>query len=223
MENLERERYLSELQFRFSDREKLRFHIDANYLDFIPQEFFDDPLAYLKNKGRDTKKDDRKDRKSSSQYKVFELPDIQIGDKGEPLMAKFVKLDKIQGQDPLFELKIMERLNSTGLPSAKPVGYVTPENDKYLILYEKIPGFTTRDLNIHEVYETHGGKEQVHMQIQNTIEKLRPQYENAGVRRKHWRTKDVVFDWDESGKIKVTPIDWEKTEADWDKLNKISP
>ena len=185
----------------------MQFYYDSEMLKHSSEDFASDPIRYVADHAKFLTADDE-----HKPYKVFEL-DLN----GKKLIGKLVDRNKIKQvtvsskiiDDPLFEIKILEYLSRLDLPAAKPAGYVKT-NGRTIIFYEKIEGLSSIDESVLETLPR--GKEAFVAQAEAVVAALRLQYEAAGIRRKHWRLKDFVFEIDsEANIISTTPIDWEGT------------
>ena len=107
------------------------------------------------------------------------------------------------------------------MPSAKPIGFVKQDESLYTLM-ERVKGYTwtSRDKEILKQQGlTDQDEEPIKRQIEEKMHELRNKYEEFGIYRK-WKHSDMVFDLDLEHKkiISITPVDWEKSHLDLQKM-----
>lgn len=220
-----RKNFFSDIR-EHSNPERHQVFVHSRMLRFLPEDFFENPLAFIEHHGMKLKRtgDDLKD-----EHKVFELSFENRKEKFN-VIAKFPDLSKnrvrnIQGRevvDPLLELKILNYLDRCGLPGAKPLGYVRLDN-QFIILYQKLRGMhfyddLDRNGDLKKIWDKFGAKN-ILGQIEEQMLSLKPRYENVGINRVSYRPMTCLFRIGGDGVVsKVVPIDWEETSIQWGKL-----
>ncbi|MEO5366319.1 MAG: hypothetical protein H7831_08195 [Magnetococcus sp. WYHC-3] len=206
------------------------FHIEPEYKKFIPREFFDEPIEYFETHGTNIKpgepKFDEEGELRDDPTAVKVLPDWS-DDEGKKIqvVAKKVNIKKgkvAESGDPFHEYRIMVILNKIGLPSPKPIARVESD-DGHLIVMEKVSGLNPRDV----IRLRDEGKisqedlEKLLIQAESKIEQLKELFDEVGIIR-NWHVKDMVveIDFETMTITKLTPVDWERTKIDEEKLRK---
>lgn len=194
--------------------------IKAGYEDFVPAEFKENPFDYFSQNGQNLKP-----WKEKVKVKEFVWTDQQ-----QRQLAVVTKLiswkEEIKNSgDPFYEYNLMETIRDLHLPAANPLIKVK-QNEKYLIVMERIPGISFSELEqLIPQLKAQGFNESdidnLKKQALICIENLKEKFETAGVHKDNWKMKDMVFDIDIKGKkIKqIIPTDWERTKIDQIKLN----
>lgn len=208
---------------------QVKIETKSDFESFIPEEFKQDPIKYFEEQGHNIKsgeiKRDETGRIREDPAAVKELPTWTNENQQElKVVGKKVNVEKGkvgESGDPFYEYRIIETVQSLGLPTIKPIAK-TEQGDNYLILTEKATGigWYTKDLvNLQEKGFNVSDIENLKNQAKTMIEELQKQFEEAGITR-GWKEKDMIFDIDfENKTIKsITPTDWERTKIDYNKL-----
>jgi len=210
-------------------------HIEDHYADFLPEEFTRDPKKYIEEHGVNFKSgdiqyhDDGSIREDPTASKF--LPEWQNA-QGETIQAvsKKVNMEKVRtgttsaGEkfaDPLLEYKMMALCRVLDLPAAKPIGFVNQGGNMFTLM-EQVQGYTwtRRDKDVlGQEGLTAEDQESIREQIEDLMSELKTQFDEFGIYRT-WKHKDMVVELDTDNKKvnNITPVDWEKSHLDVDKL-----
>ncbi len=202
-----------------------RLDIEAEYVDFVPAEFKDDPLGYVEVHGKNMRsgeiQKDETGKIREDPTAVKELP-AWMNARNEKLetVAKRINVDKAKIRkfsDPFYEYKMMKIVLAAGLPAAKPIAQVEL-GDSYLLIMEKLPGIGWHEKGISQLREAGCSEEDIkdiERQALEMIPPLREKFEKEGVRRR-WYLKDMILNIDFARKrvINITPIDWERAKIE---------
>lgn len=209
---------------------KTKFEIEEGYRQFIPREFWDDPVGYFEETGRnikpgDMKKDETgKVRDDPSAVKEFPAwKDVM----GNELNVVGKKINVTKGEvgksgDPFYEYKVLEIVHELGLPAQSPVAKVESGNSHF-IFTEKVKGvnwYEKKTLLLKDGGWTDSEIENLKNQAETKMAELKARFDEVGIVR-GWKLKDMVFDIDlENKQVRsITPVDWERTKIDVQKLD----
>lgn len=204
------------------DAPKPKVDIESEFVDFVPQEFLDDPAEYFEREGKNIKtgeiKYDETGRVREDPTAVKDLP-IWKNKEGAEIKTVGRRVNTAKGVvgesgDPFHEYSILERLAQMGLPAAKPVAKVE-QAGTHIIVMERIPGlrWSERDsLNLKEKGYSDEDIAALMAEAEQKMNELKARFDEAGVIR-GWKLKDMVFEVDvENKKIaSMVPTDWERT------------
>lgn len=197
-----------------------KIEIKTGYEDFVPTEFKEDPFDYFSQNGQNLKP-------WTDKIKVKEFIWTNQQKQQLAVVAKIIswKEEIKNSNDPFYEYNLMEIIRNLHLPTANPLIKVE-QNDKYLIVTERIPGINFAEIEqLVPQLKAQGYNEtdieDLKKQILIYIENLKEKFEAAGIYKDPWKLKDMIFDIDiKNKKIKqVIPTDWERTKVDQTKLN----
>jgi len=208
---------------------KAKIEIEEVFAGFIPVGFKDDPVAYFEREGANIKEGETKyDETGKVREDPTAVKDLPVwrNRAGVELetVAKRVNLEKGEtgkSEDPFYEFKILELLRELGLPSASPIAKVGSGTD-HLIVMEKVPGlrWTEKDfVKLRKLGYSEEDMQDLKEQAEEQMSRLEFQFKDAGIIR-GWKLKDMIFDIDLKNKKvnKITPIDWERTKVDHQKV-----
>lgn len=209
----------------------IKLHIEKDFEDFIPEEFKNNPVEYFEQKGNNLKhgeiKKDELGKIKEDPTAVKALP-RWTNKEGKQLEVVGKKVNVEKGKvgesgDPFYEYKIMKTVKSLNLPTATPIAKVE-QGKEHLIIMEKVPGIGWHERELLKLKEKGYSDEDIQKLIKEAEAKmsdLQKKFEEAGIHRE-WKLKDMIFDIDIPDKKinKITPVDWERTSVDVDKLNK---
>lgn len=212
-----------------------KLHIDNQYDNFLSEDFRNNPEQYIEEQGKNIKSGKLKYHENGSiredpTASKF-LPEWQ-NTQGEIIqpVSKKVNLKKVKTrteaggekfEDPLLEYKMMSLCQILDLPSAKPIGFVKQGENLYTLM-ERVRGFTWTERD-KEILGRQGltaeDQEPIQKQIEELMDESKKKYEEFGIYRK-WKHKDMVFDLDTESKrvTKITPVDWERSYLNVEKL-----
>lgn len=200
----------------------LKVEVESRFVDFVPQEFIDNPAEYFEREGKNIKTGEIK----YDEYgRIYEDPtavkDFPIWKNAEGVEIKTVgrRVNIAKGAvgesgDPFYEYKILERLAQMGLPAAKPVAKAE-QAGTHIIVMERIPGLRWSERGSLKLKEKGYSDEDITNLMTRAEEKmneLKAQFDAAGIIR-GWKLKDMVFEVDVEN-LKITsmvPTDWERT------------
>ncbi len=208
-----------------------KIEIEPDFTDFLPEEFKLNPVAYFEEKGVNIKSGEATYDEfgviNEDPEAVKDFP-IWTNSTGETLstVAKKVNTEKAQIKktaDPFYEYKVMEILQDLGLPAPKPIVKVE-QSGTHMIVMERISGFRWVNNDILFLKEKGFSSEDlkiIETEAEEMLLSLIKVYEESGIIRK-WKLRDMIFDLDvENKKLNsLTPVDWERTKLDFDKINK---
>lgn len=196
--------------------------VEPDYIDYIPQDFRQNPLAYFEENGVNIKSGnvsfDENGEIDEDPTAVKDFP-IWTNSAGQMLsvVAKRVNVKKAQVRktsDPFYEYKVMETVRKLGLPVSRPIAK-TEQAGVHIIIMERVPGFRWVNNDIKTLKEKGYSADdlaRIESEANNMMVALSKRYEDAGVIRK-WKLRDMVFDLDVPNKklVSLIPVDWERT------------
>jgi hypothetical protein len=201
---------------------ELKVEVGDEYREFVPQEFYVDPVGYFNREGKNIKSGEIKKDETG---KIHEdptatkyLPDWSNVEGGKiEVVGKRVNTTKGQvgkSGNPFYEYDMLRQLNESGLPAAKPI-CKAEQDGIYLIIMEKIDGFIGADETLRHLEQLGFSNEDIEgmqKQAEKLMEQLKPKFEEAGFHRR-WSLKDMIIDIDLENKSvrQITPTDWERT------------
>lgn len=208
-----------------------KIEVEPNFTDFVPDEFRLNPIAYFEEKGVNIKSGEVTYGESGvineDPNAVKDLP-VWTNSAGQELLlvAKRVNTEKAQikkNDDPFYEYKVMEIIQELGLSAPKPIVKVE-QPGVHMIVMERVSGFRWVNNDIKFLKERGYSKEdlvRLEAEANEMMFSLSKRYEDSGIIRK-WKLRDMIFDLDvESKTLKsLTPVDWERTKLDFDKITK---
>lgn len=199
-----------------------RVEVDPGFVEFVPQEFLDDPVGYFEREGKNIKTgeikfDDvgviREDPTAVKDLPIWKNIDgVEIQTVGRRVNVSKGAVG--ESGDPFHEYKILERLAQMGLPAARPIAKAE-QAGAHIIVMERIPGlrWSERDsLNLKERGYSEQDISDLMTEAEEKMNELKAQFDGAGVVR-GWKLKDMVFqiDIEEKKIISIVPTDWERT------------
>ncbi len=209
---------------------KAGIEIEPGYNNFVPKEFKQNPIEYFESKGQNIKPGEiRRDelgkiREDPTAVKEFPIWSDTTGNELRTIGKKVnVEKGRIgESGDPFYEYKIMEIVDSVGLPVSKPIAKAEQQGT-YLIVMEKVEGIDWYGKNALKLKEKGYSDEDIEglkRQAEKQMCELKNRFEEAGIIRS-WKLKDMVFDIDVENKRirKIIPTDWERTKIDQIKLD----
>ncbi len=222
----------------------LIIEIEPGFEAFVPPEFRNDPLRYFEERGRNIRRGEVKYKPTGEIKKdptaIKELP-VWVDDHARELIvvAKRINVQKAevaQSNDPFHEYRVMLIAREFGLPCPQPVARIV-ELGTYLFVMERVAGLRLvgRDLGVihwlrqDEALLKDKGREfsaeefdRLMLEASRMMSGLQSRYESVGLIRSWWRLKDMILDVDLDRRVlrSITPIDWEKTRIDAEKLAK---
>jgi hypothetical protein len=208
---------------------QVKIEVESGCEQFVPEDFKQNPLGYFESQGKNIKsgqiKRDETGRVREDPTAVKELP-IWSDSEGNQLNAigKRVNIEKGkvgESGDPFYEYRIMETVRDAGLPTPRPIAKVE-QSGAHLIVMEKVQGigwYEKDALHLKEKGYTDEDIEALKRQAEEQMLALQARFEEAGIER-GWKLKDMIFDIDiESKTIRgITPVDWERTKINKEKL-----
>ncbi len=199
-----------------------KVEVETEFVNFVPQEFLDDPTGYFEREGKNIKTGEKKVDETGKVREdptaVKDLPVWKNPENQEILTVarrvNFTKGDVGKSGDHFYEYKILERLAQMGLPAAKPVAKAE-QGGTHIIVMERIPGirWSERDtLNLKEKGYSDEDVATLMNEAEHKMNELKTQFEQVGVIR-GWKLKDMVFQIDIENKriVAIVPTDWERT------------
>lgn len=207
--------------------------IDSNkyFSNFIPDSFKEDPFSYFEKEGRKIKEGDVKFDESGEVKEdptaVVDFP-VWQDDSGNclELVAKRVNIKKAQisrEDDPFYEYRVMEIVRHLNLPCPTPILKVRKGSD-CMIVMEKVKGFRLVGKDLEELKSRINPDKipKLKSKAEDMMADLKKRFEDAGIIR-GFKLTDMILDFDFSDEnnptIKsMTPVDWERTKIDMDKL-----
>lgn len=207
----------------FEQQEKPVVQIEAEYADFVPVEFKEDPFTYFEKYGVNAKQGliqrDQMGKIKEDPTAVKILPDW-LNSAGEKVAVIAKRINPNKGKvkkygDPLYEYKMLKIAKAAGFRVAEPIALAQQEN-KTLLVMEKLAGFSWHEQDIKKLRE-YGYSDEDLASIQSQAELLTAdlsrRFAEEGIIRM-WHLKDMMVDIDiENKKVRgVIPIDWERTE-----------
>lgn len=199
-----------------------KVEVEPGFVEFVPQEFIDDPAGYFEREGRNIKTGEIKYNEDGMVREdptaVKDLPVWKNAEGTEiQTVGRRVNIKKgvaVESGDPFYEYKILEQLAQMGLPAAKPIAKAE-QAGTYIIVMERIPGirWSERDsLNLRERGYSDEDITALITEAEQKMNELKTQFDEMGVLR-GWKLKDMVFQVDvENKKItSMVPTDWERT------------
>jgi hypothetical protein len=215
---------------------QFKIEIESEYQDFIPEDFYSDPEAYIQKYGKNIKFGDTEysdtGRIKEDPNAVKDLPAWEDG-KGGTLdtVVKKVNLNKGEvgkaGNPWHYEYDILHLAQKIGLPGVKPVGKIERGEDYYFLM-TKAPGIRVVgeefEKNYAEIKNNFSADEfrMLEDKIQKERVSIMQQYEEVGIYRNKLKLEDVVVDFNkETLELhSVTPVDWERAKVDKEKVIK---
>ncbi len=208
---------------------EVKIEVEVGYDNFVPEEFKQDPLGYFEREGKNIKlgevKRDETGRVREDPTAVKELP-VWSDATGQELatVGKRVNVEKGkvgESGDPFYEYQIMMAVREAGLPAPRPIAKVE-QVGAHLIIMEKVPGIGAHSSDVQKLKEagyTDQDLEILKGQAEAEMEKLKALFDEAGIERQ-WKLKDMIIDLDIAQKKinKITPVDWERTKINQEKL-----
>ncbi len=209
-----------------------KIEIEPTLVDFLPEEFIADPLAYFNEKGVNIKSGkatyDASGVIDEDPNAVKDLP-VWTNSAGQTLaaVAKRVNTEKAQIKkhaDPFYEYKVMEILQKLGLPAPRPIAKIE-QSGAYLIVMERVAGIRWVNNDIRFLKEKgYSSADLANLEAEagEMMLALSAKYEAAGIIRK-WKLRDMVFDIDiDQKKLRsMTPVDWERTKLEMEKIDGV--
>lgn len=199
-----------------------KVEIEPGFVEFVPQEFLDDPAGYFESEGKNIKKGKIKyDDSGAVREDPTAVKDLPVWKNAEGVEIQTVgrRVNTTKGAigesgDPFHEYKILERLAQMGLPAARPIAKAEQANT-HIIVMERIPGlrWSEKDsLNLKEKGYSDEDITALMTEAEHKMNEMKAQFDKEGVIR-GWKLKDMVFQVDiENKKItSMVPTDWERT------------
>mgnify|MGYP001559619488 FL=1 len=199
-----------------------KVEVETEFVNFVPQEFLDDPTGYFEREGKNIKTGEKKvDETGKVREDPTAVKDLSVWKNPEnqeiltvARRVNFTKGDVGKSGDHFYEYKILERLAQMGLPAAKPVAKAE-QGGTHIIVMERIPGirWSERDtLNLKEKGYSDEDVATLMNEAEHKMNELKTQFEQVGVIR-GWKLKDMVFQIDIENKriVAIVPTDWERT------------
>ncbi len=206
-----------------------KIETEAQYASFIPQEFISDPVKYFEEHGKNIKSGEVRFKETGEIEEdltaVKDLP-VWVNEQGKELftVGKKVNAEKSQvgkSGDVFYEYEIMKLATELGLPCPKPVSRVE-HGGVHILIMEKVQGFRWTDSDVQKIKEsglTEEEIDQLKKQAEEMMNELRNKFEEVGIVRT-WKLNDMIFELDIPNRVvvKITPVDWERTKIDQEKL-----
>ncbi len=200
----------------------VQVEIESEFEDIAPADFKQDPFLYFEMHGVNIKSGEIKYgeqgmlREDPTAVKDLPVWKDASGNIIHPVGKKVNTQKAFIGEsaDPFYEYKIMEYVQSKGLPVARLIAKAS-RAEEHLIVMERLAGvrWSEKDnLHLNEQGYTKEDIERLISEANTIMEQLRSKFEEAGIKRE-WKLKDMVFDLDiENKKINsLIPTDWERT------------
>ena len=201
----------------------LEFRIEEGMEGVLPEAFKADPFGYFEREGKNIKAGEIKYKEDGSisddPSAVKELP-VWHGVSGKKIEAvgKKVNLEKSmirKSGNPAYEYDLIKHIRAKGLSAATPVAFISRGNE-HLMLTERITGYpwnSKTKLILQGKGYTMEDMAQLEASAEALMNKMKTDFEKAGIIRSAWELKDMVIEIDPETRkaIKITPTDWEKT------------
>jgi hypothetical protein len=199
-----------------------KVEVEPEFVEFVPQEFLDDPAGYFEREGKNIKtgeiKYDEAGVVREDPTAVKDLP-VWRSARGAEIQTVGRRVNTTKGAigesgDPFHEYKILERLAQMGLPAARPLAKAE-QGGTHIIVMERIPGVRWPERDSLKLKENGYSEEDIMALMSDAEQKmneLKARFDAAGVIR-GWKLKDMVFEVDVPNKkiLSIVPTDWERT------------
>jgi hypothetical protein len=199
-----------------------RVEVEPGFIEYVPQEFMDDPLGYFEHEGKNIKNGERKFDEAGEVREdptaVKDLPDWKNAtNEILSVVGKRVNIAKGavgESGDPFYEYTILERLSSMELPAARAIAKAE-QNGTHIIVMERVPGIRWSERDSLQLKEKGYSDEDIASlfnQAEEEMQALKARFEASGIVRS-WKLKDMVIQVDVENKkiLSLTPTDWERT------------
>ncbi len=201
----------------------LKVEVEPGFAEFVPQEFFDDPVGYFEREGKNIKTGEIKyDETGRVREDPTAVKDLPIWKKvgGAEIQTVGKRINTVKGavgelNDPFHEYKILKQLARMGLPAAKPIAKVE-QAGIHIIVMERIPGLRWSERESLNLKRKEGYSDEnitaLIAEAEQKMNELKARFDEAGVIR-GWKLQDMVFQVDIENKkiVSIVPTDWERT------------
>jgi len=193
------------------DSEHYTIRIRQEYAKLLPPDFIQNPKEFLTQHGEMLKGSKGEGEYPDEEVVLFKMTD------GTEIVAKKIELRK--AKEARKEFCILISAKKAGLPTAKPVGFLSGKEDtdgSYLLM-KKIEGISGRNF---DKYLRDTGKfteekiKSILQQVAQMNKEMAELFRTTLKIDKRWRIKDTIIELnEETGEVEnVIPIDWERAQ-----------